>query len=47
MDIPLLVLGALLAGTLVAFFTGVLPYPVGWIILGVAVVGRLLYLAGK
>ncbi len=47
MDTPLLVLGILLSATLTAFFTGLLPYPLGWIILGVAFAGRLLYLAGK
>lgn len=47
MDIPLLILGALLIATLTAFFTGILPYPIGWIILGAAFVGRLLYLKGR
>jgi len=44
MDIPLLVIGALLIPTLSAFFTGFLPYPIGWIILSVASVGRWLHL---
>lgn len=47
MDVPLLVLGALLVLTLGAFFTGFLPYPIGWIILGGAFIGRLLYLKAK
>ena len=44
MDIPLLVIGALLILTLTAFFTGFLPYPIGWIILIAAFIGRLLFL---
>ncbi|WP_018140028.1 hypothetical protein [Thioalkalivibrio sp. ALJ7] len=47
MDMPLLILGALLVASLTAFFSGVLPYPIGWIILGVAFIGRLLYLTQK
>ncbi|WP_296757154.1 hypothetical protein [Thioalkalivibrio sp.] len=47
MDIPLLILGALLVATLIAFFTGVLPYPIGWIILTVAFVGRLIVLKSR
>ncbi|PYG02813.1 dihydroxy-acid dehydratase [Thioalkalivibrio sp. ALE21] len=44
MDIPLLIIGLLLLATLAAFFAGVLPYPVGWIILGIAFIGRWLHL---
>ncbi|AGA34536.1 Dihydroxy-acid dehydratase [Thioalkalivibrio nitratireducens DSM 14787] len=44
MDTPLLIIGALLVATLIAFFTGVLPYPIGWIILTVAFIGRLIVL---
>lgn len=47
MDIPLLVIGALLIASLTAFFSGVLPYPVGWIILGIAFIARLIYLSGR
>lgn len=47
MDIPLLVIGILLVASLAAFFSGVLPYPIGWIILGVAFIARLLYLRGR
>lgn len=47
MDIPLLVIGALLILTLTAFFTGLLPYPIGWIVLGAAFIGRLLFLAAR
>jgi hypothetical protein len=47
MDIPLLVIGALLILTLAAFFTGLLPYPIGWIILTAAFVARLLFLRAR
>jgi len=47
MDIPLLILGALLIATLTAFSMGILPYPIGWIILSAAFIGRLLYLKGR
>ncbi len=47
MDIPLLVIGALLILTLTAFFTGLLPYPIGWIILSAAFIGRLLFLVAR
>ncbi|WP_018863942.1 MULTISPECIES: hypothetical protein [Thioalkalivibrio] len=47
MDIPLLILGLLLVASLAAFFTGVLPYPIGWIILTIAFIARLLFLAGR
>ena len=47
MDIPLLIIGALLIATLTAFFAGTLPYPIGWIILGAAFIGRLLYLKSR
>ncbi len=44
MDIPLLIIGALLIASLTAFFTGLLPYPIGWIILSAAFIGRLVFL---
>jgi hypothetical protein len=47
MDIPLLVIGVLLVATLAAFFTGLLPYPIGWIILTAAFVGRWLFLRAR
>jgi dihydroxy-acid dehydratase len=47
MDTPLLIIGALLVATLIAFFTGILPYPIGWIILTVAFIGRLLVLKSR
>jgi len=37
MGIPLPVIGALLILTLSVFFTGFLPYPIGWVILSVAI----------
>lgn len=36
----LVVVGALLMLTLVAFFTALLRYPIGWIILSAAFIGR-------
>jgi len=36
MDLPLVIIGVLLIASLAAFFTGLLPYPIGWIILGAA-----------
>jgi len=47
MDIPLLVIGALLILTLIAFFTGPLPYPIGWIILSAAFIGRGFFLKAR
>lgn len=35
-------LGVLLLATLAAFFTGVFPYPYGWIVIGIVLVSRLL-----
>jgi len=46
-DIPLLIISVLLAATLVAFFTGLLPYPFGFIILGFALLGRMLQLRSR
>jgi hypothetical protein len=47
MDTPLLVIGALLILTLIAFFTGLLPYPIGWIVLSAAFIGRGFYLKAR
>lgn len=47
MDTPLLAIGALLILTLIAFFTGFLPYPIGWIILSAALIGRWFYLKAR
>jgi dihydroxy-acid dehydratase len=47
MDLPLVIIGVLLIASLTAFFTGLLPYPVGWIILGAAFVGRWLVLRSR
>jgi len=46
-DAPLLIIGLLLAATLVAFFAGVFPYPFGFFILGVALLGRILQLRSR
>ncbi|HSM27150.1 MAG TPA: hypothetical protein VK855_03515 [Thioalkalivibrio sp.] len=43
MDTPLLVIGALPTLNLIVFFTGLLPYPTGWIILSAAFIGRGFY----
>jgi dihydroxy-acid dehydratase len=47
MDLPLLIIGVLLIASLVAFFTGLMPYPIGWIILSVAFIGRWLFLRAR
>jgi len=47
MGIPLPVIGALLILTVSVFFTRFLPYPIGWIILSAASVGRWLHLIGR
>jgi len=41
-DLPLMVLGVLLAATLGAFLVGVFPYPFGWMVLAALLVARLL-----
>ena len=46
-DIPLLIISLLLAATLLAFFTGLFPYPFGFIILVIAQAGRILQLRGR
>jgi dihydroxy-acid dehydratase len=46
-DIPLLIIGLLLAATLVAFFAGIFPYPFGFIILAFALAGRSLQLRSR
>jgi dihydroxy-acid dehydratase len=43
----LLIIGALLIASLTAFFTGLLPYPIGWIILSAAFIGRLVFLKNR
>ena len=40
MGTPLVVIGELLILTLIAFFTALLPYPVGWITLSAGFIGR-------
>lgn len=47
MDIPLLIIGALLVATLTAFVLGILPYPIGWIILTMAFIGRLMFIKAR
>ena len=47
MDIPLLVIIILLGITLTAFFSGFIPYPIGWIILSAFLIARLLQLSGR
>jgi dihydroxy-acid dehydratase len=47
MDLPLLIIGTLLLVSLTAFFTGLLPYPIGWIILGAVFIGRWLFLRSR
>lgn len=44
MDLPLLIIGLLLAATLAAFLGGAIPYPYGWIVLAALLVARLLSL---
>lgn len=44
MDSVLIILFALLLTTLLAFFTGVFPYPFGLLVLLAFIAGRILYL---
>ena len=46
-DFPLLVIIILLAATLAAFLYGLFPYPFGLIILGFALVARILQLQSR
>ena len=46
-DPGLLIIGVLLAATLLAFFAGLFPYPFGIFILGFALLGRILQLRGR
>lgn len=45
-DMPLLIIVILLAATVAAFYTGLFPYPFGFIILSFALLGRILQLGG-
>jgi hypothetical protein len=47
MDPILLVSAVLLITTVVAFLTGLIPYPFGWIVLSVVVILRLVQLRRK
>ncbi len=44
LDIPLLIIGALLVGTVAAYALGWLTYPVGMLVLTLLFVGRLMQL---
>jgi len=46
-DLPLLVIGALLTATLFAFFLGIFPYPFGIIVLTVFGIARVLSIQNK
>ena len=46
-DMPLLIIAALLFATLAAFITGLFPYPFGVFILGFALLGRILQLRSR
>jgi dihydroxy-acid dehydratase len=41
-----LLVGALLAATIIAFVTGLFPYPFGWIVLSALLVARLFVVLG-
>jgi hypothetical protein len=43
----LLLLGALLAATIVAFVADLFPYPFGWIVLSALLVARLFAVLGR
>ena len=47
LDRILVVLIVLLLATLAAFFSGMLPYPFGFIILSIFIIARILYLRGR
>jgi dihydroxy-acid dehydratase len=44
LDIPLLIIGTLLAGTVTAFLLGIFPYPFGIIVLSAFFIVRLMTL---
>jgi hypothetical protein len=46
-DLPLVIIALLLIATLVAFFSGVFPYPFGFFILAFALLGRILQLRSR
>jgi MFS-type transporter involved in bile tolerance (Atg22 family) len=46
-DIILLIIGVLLAVTLIAFFTERIPYPYGFFVLAILLVARILHLRNK
>ena len=47
MDLPLLVIIILLGITLAAFVSGLIPYPIGWIVLSAFLIARLLQLSRR
>ncbi len=47
MDPPLIFIGILLIGTVIAFISGAIPYPFGIIVLSALLIARLAYLANK
>lgn len=47
MDISLLLIAVLLVLTLIAFLSGLIPYPFGLVVLSAFLTARLIHLAGK
>jgi hypothetical protein len=47
MDKPLLIITLLLVATWVAFFMGLLPYPIGWIVLCFLFIARVMHLKNR
>ena len=47
MDMPLLIIAAMLIATIVAFTLGIFPYPFGIIVLSVFLLVRLFSLKGR
>ena len=47
MDVPLLIIAALLVATLTAFLSGLFPYPFGLLVLLAFLIARLLQLRSK
>ena len=47
LDFPLVVIGLLLLATLAAFLTGLFPYPYGFIILSLVLIGRIFQLQDR
>jgi dihydroxy-acid dehydratase len=47
MDWILVILGVLFLATLTAFFLGIIPYPIGWIVLAFLFSARLLQIKNR